>query len=417
MGKLLYQLFITLYPFIARLLGLFNPKAKKWVTGRKDIFNRLQQALSGNQRPVLWMHCASLGEFEQGRPLLEAVRQQQPDTALLLTFFSPSGYEVRKDYEGADWIFYLPIDGPLNARRFYNIVKPSLVLFVKYEYWFYYLKEAKQRGIPLFLVSGIFRSNQPFFTWYGSFHRAMLDCFQHFFVQNQDSVALLHSIAQSNVTLTGDTRFDRVIQIAQRFTDIDGIGDFCNNKPVLVAGSTWTEDDKELDHYANTHPELRFIIAPHDIGPERIKECLTLYKHAILYSEWVKGNRPADANVLIIDNIGMLSRLYHYATICYVGGGFGGDGIHNILEAAVYYKPVVFGPVFDKYFEAVEMVEENRALSVANALHLEQTFDNLLQQPEFYADTCSLAGDYVHSRAGATAKILSYLQEKRLFTS
>lgn len=417
MGKLIYHLFISLYPSVARLLGMFNPKAQKWVTGRKDIFARLQEAFSNNNQPVLWMHCASLGEFEQGRPLLEAIRQQQPEMKILLTFFSPSGYEVRRNYEGADWIFYLPMDSFLNAKRFFNIVRPSLVLFVKYEYWFYYLREARRRSVPLFLVSGIFRDNQPFFQWYGHFHRSMLDCFTHFFVQNEDSAALLHSIGCSNVTLTGDTRFDRVIQIAQGFTAIDGIADFCDGKPVIVAGSTWTEDDEELDHFANTHPDLRFIIAPHDIGTERIRECQTLYKHAILFSEWLKGNRPADANVLIIDNIGMLSRLYHYATICYIGGGFGGDGIHNILEAAVYYKPVVFGPVYDKYFEAVEMLEQNGAISVADALHLEQTFNSLLQQQELYTSTGNQAGEYVHSRAGATAKIFSYLQEKRLFTS
>lgn len=417
MGKLFYHLFLLLYPPAAKVLALFNAKARKWVNGRKGIFQQLETALAGNTQPVIWMHCASLGEFEQGRPVLEKLRAQYPQQRVLLTFFSPSGYEIRKNYVGADWVFYLPMDSPANAQRFMQLVKPRLVLFVKYEFWYYYLQAAQQQNIPLLLVSGIFRSGQPFFQWYGSFHRKMLSCFTHFFVQNAASVQLLQQAGYNNVTLAGDTRFDRVLQIAREFTAIEAIAVFCGAYPVIVAGSTWTEDDKELDHFANTRTDVRFVIAPHDIGTDRIKECLMLYRNAVLYSEWIRGDYSGNANVLIIDNIGMLSRLYHYATICYIGGGFGGDGIHNILEAAVYHKPVVFGPVYDKYFEAVEMLELGGAISVPDALHLESTLKQLLEQQALYASTAQQAGDYVRSNAGATDAILQYFQEKRLLTS
>lgn len=417
MGKLFYHLFILLYPPAARLLALFNAKAHKWVNGRKGIFEQLEAAFAGNTQPVIWMHCASLGEFEQGRPVLEQLKAQYPGHRILLTFFSPSGYEIRKNYAEADWIFYLPMDSSTHARRFIETVRPKLVLFVKYEFWHYYLQAIQQQNIPLLLVSGIFRSNQPFFKWYGSFHRSMLARFTHFFVQNSTSVQLLKQAGYSNVSLTGDTRFDRVLQIAREFIPIDTVASFCGSNPVIVAGSTWTEDDKELDHFANTRSDIRFIIAPHDIGADRLKECRTLYHRSVLYSDWMKGDYIGDANVLIIDNIGMLSRLYHYATICYVGGGFGGDGIHNILEAAVYHKPVVFGPVYDKYFEAVEMLEQGGAISVPDALHLESTFKQLLEQQAFYTTTAQQAGAYVHNNAGATAAILQYFQEKRLLTS
>jgi 3-deoxy-D-manno-octulosonic-acid transferase len=423
MGKLFYLLFIRLYPFFARILAMFNPKAQKWVQGRQQLFTRLQQAFQQEKRPVVWMHCASLGEFEQGRPILEALKEANPHTAMLLTFFSPSGYEIRKNYEGADYIFYLPIDSPAHARQFFNITKPRLVLFVKYEYWFYYLREARKRQVPLLLVSGIFRPKQPFFQWYGSFYRQMLTNFTHFFVQNRVSAQLLSTIGYtSNVSVAGDTRFDRVKQIAEGFLPIAAVEQFCAGKAVIVAGSTWTEDDEELDHYVNTHPELRFIIAPHDISTERLKECQTLYKNAVLFSQWesqkseVKSqNNPP--NCLIIDNIGMLSRLYHYATICYVGGGFGGDGIHNILEAAVYAKPVVFGPVYNKYQEGIEMIEQKGAFSITDALELEQVLNKLLTNPELYAATSSNAGQYVQQNTGATQQIAAFIQEKRLLTS
>ncbi len=463
--KFFYDIFIRIYPLLAKLTGIKNEKARLWVEGRKDILSKLEKAFANNTSKVVWVHCSSLGEFEQGKPLIEDVKRQTPNFKLILTFFSPSGYEVRKNYEGADWVFYLPMDSSQNAKRFFDIVQPSLVLFVKYEYWFYYLSEAKQRNIPLLLVSGIFRQNQPFFTWYGGFHKQMLQCFTHFFVQNQSSANLLKSIGfDKNVTISGDTRFDRVTEIAEQFSPIQVIEDFIGSSKVIVAGSTWLEDDKELAHYTKNHPEIKFIIAPHDIQQSRIDECVGLYKNVVLYSSIVnrqstivkqepKNNdgqwamedehhssivnrqssiaRPQQQNndrqwtmddghspnVLLINNIGLLSKLYHYATICYVGGGFGGDGVHNVLEAAVYNKPVVTGSEYEKYFEAAELVEAGGAFPVESALELEKIFDKLLNDENAYYTASLSAGNYVKSKTGATQSIINYIQEKRLLTN
>lgn len=420
--KLIYNIFIFLYPKAAWLISSKNAKARQWISGRKNIFQLLEAAFRNNQDKVIWIHCSSLGEFEQGRPIIENIKKNKPSHKILLTFFSPSGYEVRKDYAGADWIFYLPMDSSIHAKKFYSIVRPSLIIFVKYEFWFYYLKEAKQRNIPLLLISGIFREDQPFFKWYGNFHKKMLECFTYLFVQNESSAALLNSIGlKDNVSVCGDTRFDRVIDIAEQFRAIDIIEKFIKNDKVIVAGSTWTEDDEELDHFANTHPEIKFIIAPHDIDEERIEECLSLYKNAVLYSEIVnrklqEENTNLHKNVLIIDNVGMLSRLYKYASICYVGGAFGDDGVHNVLEAAVYGKPVVFGPEYDKYFEAIELIDADAAFSIENALEAEAVFNQLLKEEDTYKRMSSNAGNYVRSKAGATEKIMHYIYEKRLLT-
>ncbi len=415
-GKLAYRLFIALYPLAAKLISFKNEKAKLWLAGREHIFTHLKTAINPNDH-IIWMHCSSLGEFEQGRPVLEKLKIENKESKILITFFSPSGYEVRKNYEGADYIYYLPIDSPTNAQAFFDIVNPSLILFIKYDFWYYYLTQAKQRKIPLLLVSGIFRSGQPFFKWYGSFHQQMLLCFTHLFVQNQESVDLLASInIIRNVSLSGDTRFDRVIEIADQFTPIALIEKFIGNNPTIVAGSTWTEDDEELDHFANTNPNIKFIIAPHQIEAERIAECLKLYKNSILFSEWKVGNGKWEntnqsfetTNVLIIDNVGMLSKLYHYATVCYVGGAFGSDGVHNVLEAAVYSKPVVFGPEYEKYFEAAELVEAGGAISIDTALDLEKTLTQLLQVDENYQTIAKAASNYVKNKAGATEKIIAY---------
>jgi 3-deoxy-D-manno-octulosonic-acid transferase len=414
--KLFYNLFIFFYPKIAWLISSKNAKAKLWVEGRKGLFKKIETAFQNNPQKVIWVHCSSLGEFEQGRPLIEAIKKENTGHKILLTFFSPSGYEVRKNYSEADWIFYLPMDSLWNAKKFYAIVQPSLIIFIKYEYWFYYLNEAQKRKIPLLLVSGIFRKEQPFFQWYGNFHKTILQCFNYFFVQTNTSAELLAGIGfTNNVSVCGDTRFDRVIDIGAKFTPLDTIEAFIKNDKVIVAGSTWTEDDEELAHFANTHQEIKFIIAPHDIGSERIQECKTLYKNALLYSHF-PNEVSSDKNVMIIDNIGMLSRLYHYATICYVGGGFGDDGVHNVLEAAVYHKPVVFGPEYDKYVEAVELLDAEGGFSIENALEVEKVFTDLLNKEELYQRTATQAGIYVKSKAGATEKIMKYLYEKRLLT-
>ena len=413
--KFLYHLFIAIYPLLAKLLSFNNEKASFWVKGRQSIFSQLEAAFAGNTAKVVWMHCASLGEFEQGLPIIEQLKLQTPNSKFIITFFSPSGYEVRKNYQGADWLFYLPMDSAKNAKQFYDIVKPSLVLFVKYEFWFYYLHEAKQRQIPLLLVSGIFRDNQIFFKWYGDFYRHMLGSFSYFFLQNQASADLLASIGiTNNVSVSGDTRFDRVKEIAQEFSPIQLIENFIDNEPVIVAGSTWLEDDKELQHYAKNHPHIKFIIAPHDVQQSRIDECVGLYKNVVLYSDWVNGQRSTvdgrQCNILLINNIGLLSKLYHYATICYVGGGFGDEGVHNVLEAAVYHKPVVFGPVFEKYIEAEELIDAVGAFTVNNALQLEALFNQLLNDTTAYTKASTDAGNYVTSKVGATNAIVDYIK-------
>jgi 3-deoxy-D-manno-octulosonic-acid transferase len=434
MERLFYNIFIFIYSFIAGIVSPFNEKAKLWAEGRKNVFERLIKALENKSSPIIWMHCASLGEFEQGRPLIEKIKNLYPAYKILLTFFSPSGYEIRKNYALADYIFYLPVDTKKNAEKFIEIIKPDLILFIKYEFWLYYLQEAKKNKIPLLLISALFIKKQPFFKWYGNLHRSMLHSFTHLFVQNFQSANLLKEIEINNVTISGDTRFDRVLEIANNFEDIDIMKSFCNNKTVIVAGSTWTEDDEELDHFANTHLEIKFIIAPHDISAERLKECKRLYKNSMLYSEYQasgiseqqlsihqssvsNSNHLSHINTLIIDNIGMLSRLYKYASICYIGGAFGGAGIHNVLEAAVYYKPVVFGSEYQKSREAVELIEEGGAFDVKNALELEDVFNDLLNKKELYKKAASAAGNYVQRNAGATKKIIEFIQENRLLVN
>lgn len=425
---LIYRLFLWMYPAALKLVSPWNAKARRWLQGRAGIMEHIKAAMSGQQGRIVWMHCASLGEFEQGRPVLENLRSAYPHYNFVLTFFSPSGYEVAKNYKGADHVFYLPMDSRQHARQLCDVLDPALALWVKYDYWYYYMHELQQRGVPLLLVSGVFRNNQGFFKWYGGMQRKMLRCITHFFVQNDHSQHLLQSIGMKNVTVSGDTRFDRVIEIAERAGSIPGIQEFCNGSPVIVAGSTWQEDEEELDHFANTHPEIKFIIAPHEVEEARIAEVEKLFKNAARYSAFMKhetglklrltpGTPPSPVNVLIIDNIGLLSRLYRYATITWVGGGFGSDGVHNVLEAAVYGKPVIFGPVYDKYLEAVELVGSGGGFSVENALEAETLFTSLLIDKEEYDLACEASREYVYAKKGATEKIVAFVQENRLLTN
>jgi 3-deoxy-D-manno-octulosonic-acid transferase len=437
-----YHVFLWLYKIGIRLISPWNRKAKLWLEGRKGLFEKIQAemaAVNPRRGKLIWMHCSSLGEFEQGRPLLESLRQQDPGCRIVLSFFSPSGYEARKEYTGADHVFYLPLDSRSHARRFIDLVRPELVLWVKYDYWYYFLVELKKRNIPTLLVSGVFRRDQPFFRWYGRLHRYMLECFSHLFVQTEDSRKLLVTLGLTeNVSVSGDTRFDRVIGIAESPEHLPLISAFCGEQAVIVAGSTWEEDEEELDHFANTHPDIRMIVAPHEIGEDRLREVERLFRYSIRYSQWaerasgsgpgVSGGQPAavharinpggrEPNVLIIDNIGMLSRLYQYATITYVGGGFGDDGVHNVLEAAVYGKPVVFGPVIEKYIEAVELTDSGGGIVIDSALEAESVFSRLLNNPEEYRQIGEASRKYVYAKRGATQKILGYIQAKRLLTS
>ncbi|MGZ5136085.1 MAG: 3-deoxy-D-manno-octulosonic acid transferase, partial [Flavitalea sp.] len=325
------------------------------------------------------------------------------------------------------YVFYLPFGSRRLSSRFIRLTKPTLVLWVKYDYWYYYLDELKQMNIPVLLISAYFNKEQAFFKWYGKMQRQMLTCFSRIFVQTGYSKELLETIELSALsTVSGDTRFDRVIEIAEGLNGYEFIEAFCGSKRVIVAGSTWPEDEEELDHFANTHPEIAFIIAPHEIHEAHLKEIEKLFKRTLRLSSLQTqlsngsmstqpdGNSP---NVLIIDNIGMLSRLYRYATIAYVGGGFGDDGVHNVLEAAVYGKPVVFGPVFNKYIEAIDLLEEGAAYTIETALELESVFNELLKDQGLYLEVCDAARRYVYSKKGATEKIVQYIQENRLLTN
>ncbi len=423
LSKFLYNIFLLLYSISIRVVSVWNPKAKKWVNGRKNIFALINSKLQTPNSKLIWMHCASLGEFEQGRPLLEELRNKNPNLKIVLTFFSPSGYEVMKDYKGADYIFYLPMDSPVNAKKFLDALQPSLVLWVKYEYWFYYLDELNQRQIPAILVSGIFRKSQPFFKWYGGIWKKMLESFTHIFVQNSASMQLLETINfKENVSINGDTRFDRVLEISNNFIPVPLIAEFCSNSLVIVAGSTWEEDEIELLHFVKMHPEIKFIIAPHEIDDENLNDVRKKIPDSIFYSEWLDSHfhvteRPSKTNVLIIDNIGMLSRIYKYATIAYVGGGFGADGVHNVLEPAVYGKPVIFGPVYEKFDEAIGLVSAEGGTSIDGPISLEEVFNKLLHDEPERRRGGDAAKKYVESNAGASKKIIQFIQEKRLLTS
>lgn len=390
-----------------------------WLKGRKD-FPEISKKNNNDVR--VWMHCASLGEFEQGRPVIENIKKTYPAVIIILTFFSPSGYNIIKNYKGADFIYFLPEDGRPNARRFITDVEPDLVIWVKYEYWYFYLSELKARSIPVLLVSGIYRSDMPFFKWYGMLWREMAQTFDHFFVQNNASNKVLRDLVNpSKITVAGDTRFDRVTQIAEGFMPLEAINKFCGDKKVIVCGSTWEEDEAEWTHFVKANKDIRFIIAPHEIDKQNLLDVKKSFPSAILYSEWEKSSQDisgtANINCLIIDNIGMLSRLYYYATITYVGGGFGSDGLHNILEAAVYGKPVIFGPEYEKNFEAIELIRCGGALSIENALELEGVLNKLLNNAEELKLSGEAAKSYVYENRGATEKIMAYIQKNRLLTN
>jgi len=417
-----YNLFLFAYQLGIKLVARWNPKARSWLKGRINIFDRLKDALQENRRPVIWMHCSSLGEFEQGRPIFESIKASHPQHFMLVTFFSPSGYEYRKEYAAADLVMYLPMDGKENAQRFLDIVQPKLVIWIKYEYWYYYLKQLKEQQVPVLLVSALFRPNMAFFQWYGKMYREILGFFNTIFVQNEASKAALKTIGfEENVVVAGDTRFDRVKTIADNPVQVPEIAAFIEQAPTLVAGSTWPEDEELLDHYANVHPHVKFIIAPHDIFEERLQQIEALFKHAVRYSKWKtmteNEKRQSSFNSLIIDNIGMLSSLYQYATVSYVGGGFGEEGVHNVLEAAVYGKPVVYGPEYSAYEEAIELIDCGGGFSIESVIEMEPLADRLLTDKAFYHETCEAAAGYVKGKAGASKSILDRIYEKRLLTN
>jgi 3-deoxy-D-manno-octulosonic-acid transferase len=423
LGVFFYNIFLFLYKTGIHIVSLFNPKARKWVRGRKDIFDKLAAAIPANEK-IIWVHCASLGEFEQGRPVMEQLRAANSGHKILLTFFSPSGYEVRKDYDGADWVFYLPLDGANAARRFLEIVHPSLVIFVKYEFWYYYLKKIKYRNIPLLLISALFRRDMSFFKWYGGIQRKILSRFDHLFVQNESSKQLIEEIGLGDIcSVSGDTRFDRVSMIARQSQPIPLIEQFTGNSRTLIAGSTWPEDEEVLQKTFTqiSDPDFKLIIAPHEITGKHLEELSKLFPDAIRYSQLSTTIPNPLSRILIIDNIGMLSKLYHYGYFTYVGGGLKTNGVHNVLEAAVHNKIVFFGPYYEKYTEAVQLVQSGGGLSFTDikkdGVMLAQLVNALIADKTEYDYRSKAAGEFVRSNTGATQKIIQFIQEKRLLTN
>jgi len=408
-----YLFGIWIFNVLVSIVSLFNPKASLWIKGRKNLFKNLEHRINPLDK-IAWFHCASLGEFEQGRPVIEAFKEKYSEYKILLTFYSPSGYEVRKNYEKADYVFYLPIDTPKNAKRFLSIVNPQVVFFIKYEFWYFFLREIKNRNIPLYLVSGIFRENQLFFKKFGAKCKKMLSWFTHFFVQNEESKELLQSINIDNVTVTGDTRFDRVYAITQQSKDLPLIKKFTENSLVLVAGSTWKPDeDILLKYYNETKIPFKLIIAPHEIYNENIKriiKTISEQKVVIRNSEATEENIKK-ADVIIIDSIGLLSSVYKYGNVAYIGGGFG-KGIHNILEAATFGLPIIFGSNYNKFKEAVDLIKLGGSASISNYEEIRYTLDSLLENKDNISLMGKISSEFVNKNKGATTEILNFVDVK-----
>lgn len=401
----LYSTGIRLYPVVLRLVSPVHAKARRWLAGQRGLLDLIGGTLSRSTdtRPIVWFHAASLGEFEQGRPVMEAFRAAYPHYRILLTFFSPSGYDVRNDYDGADYVFYLPIDTPANARRFVELVQPSLVFFIKYEFWANYLRELHRAAVPVLSFSAIFRPDQLFFKPYGEFYRQMLRQFDHLLVQNQESVDLLKGIGITNVTLAGDTRFDRVAQTVAMVRAIPVAEAFKNGQPLLIVGSAWPLDMDVLIPFLNQFDQpLKTIIAPHEISSDTLTNWQQrLTRPSVRFSQ-TNETDARQADVLFIDNVGMLSSLYQYGDFAFIGGAFR-EGLHNILEAATFGMPIFFGPVYDKFQEAVDLVAEGGAFPVSTVNELQTVF---AQQYDNRQKATQITRAYVQRNIGATARVM-----------
>lgn len=418
--RVFYFIGIALFRLGFFLAASFHAKAKRWQQGRKNLFPELEKAFAEN-KPTLWFHCASLGEFEQGRPLMEEIRKTHPHYRILLTFFSPSGYEVRKNYAGADYVCYMPSDTPAHARRFLAITKPVAAFFVKYEFWYFHLEALSNHNIPHFLVSGIFRRDQPFFKGYGNWFRKALQGYNMIFTQDEQSLQLVNSVPGVKAMFSGDTRFDRVLQITAAAKEIPLAGAFADGHRVIVAGSSWPPDEELLVQFLQTNSTVKLLIAPHETAEEkitavitRLRKCSTLKNpEAIVRFSQADTTRAAAARVLVIDNVGMLSSLYRYGQIACIGGGFGA-GIHNTLEAAVWGMPVLFGPHFEKFNEAKALLKIGAAFTYTNSETFAKQLSNLLEDPEKLKTASEKARTFVQNNAGATERIIQQLIQKEI---
>ncbi len=420
--RLLYSTGIALYGLALRILALFNQKARDWFYGRSQLFTKLDEVFlahyaAEDPSPIVWIHCASLGEFEQGRPIIQEIKHTFPNYFILLTFFSPSGYRSKSASSEADCVLYLPLDTPNNARRFIRTVSPAIAIFVKYEFWFNYLNELHTHKIPTFTVSAIFRPQQHFFRWYGGWFRTHLRKLDHIFVQDEKSAELLNLIDVNNVTVSGDTRFDRVTRIKELAEKLPEIGRFCNGYPVLVAGSTWAPDEALLRQmYNQLSGKLKIIIAPHEINIHHIDALVAEYGNkAIKLSDYqsmsrAQLNQLPGHDILVVDSIGLLSRIYHYGQIAYIGGGFG-VGIHNTLEAAVYGMPVIFGPNYQRFREAYDLIAVKASESIKDARELTDLVGSFIDDSDKLRAYSEAARNYVSQRTGATGIVMKYLEE------
>ncbi|MBN1117131.1 MAG: 3-deoxy-D-manno-octulosonic acid transferase [Bacteroidales bacterium] len=406
----LYNLGIRTYYLLALITSLFKPKARLWVKGRKNVFKQLKSELE-TEKKYCWFHASSLGEFEQGRPIIEEIKKTYPEMGVVLTFFSPSGYEIRKNYTGADIICYLPLDTRRNAQRFMKLVKPKWCFFIKYDYWFHFLKQAKKSGSKIFLVSGIFRKKQLFFKSYGNWYRKLLNQFDHLFIQNNESASLLESIGIKNYTVSGDSRFDRVVQIAEKSKNIEAAEQFSKDNFTLVCGSTWEPDENNLFKLLEIGDKLKLIIAPHEINNAHINNIVSKLKvPCVLFSKSENLKEVLEAKVLIIDNIGMLSSVYKYGQMAYIGGGFGA-GIHNTIEAAVYGIPVIFGPNYQKFQEARDLISNGGGFSYSNPEELNSLIKKYISDTPNLEKSGKAAFEYVNKMKGATKLIIDFLNK------
>ena len=410
--SILYNCIVFIATFCLSVVALFNKKIKLFVDGRSVTFEKL--SVFSSEDKVVWFHAASLGEFEQGRPIIERIKKEFPSYKILLTFFSPSGFEVRKNYELADVVCYLPLDSNKNVKRFLDVVHPTMAIFIKYEFWPNYLKELKQRKISTILVSGIFRKNQIFFKPFGVFMRKSLKAFDYFFVQDQTSKDLLNTINQNNVSISGDTRFDRVYEILQQDNELDYITEFKNKQYTVVAGSTWKEDEKLLVNYINNSAsnDEKFIIAPHNMNTNDIDELKkSIAKKTILYSE-KDGKSLSEFDVFIVDTIGILTKIYSVADAAYVGGGLTKNGVHNILEPATFGVPIVIGPAYKKYKEVVDLVALNGCKVIANQSEFSAIFTKLKEDKDYRNQLAQINKNFIKDNIGATNATMNYINNQ-----
>lgn len=402
--QFLYDISLQAYKGILHAISPFHTKAKQMIVGQSQVWDIVDKA--DKDAEYLWVHSASLGEFEQGRPIIEQFKAENPNAKVLLTFFSPSGYEIRKNYEGADVIIYLPFDSKKNAKRLLSSLNITKAVFVKYEFWFHYLSALKQANIPTYIVSSIFRKDQAFFRWYGAWYRKMLSCFTTFFVQNDESKALLSSVGFSNVVVAGDTRFDRVADIVKAAKDLPIIATFKDDKKMVVCGSTWPKDEDLLIEYINNdRSDTKYIIAAHEVHASHIDSICTQLRVPFECYTKLDTDKLTQAKVLVVDTIGILSSAYRYGEVAYIGGGFG-VGIHNTLEAATYGMPVIFGPNYHKFKEAVDMVTLKAAFPIQNYNELEALLNSFSTDEAALQLSSNAASDYVHDNTGATSLIL-----------